>query len=225
MPETKNSQSDIHEAISQLARQAQGYATHDDLSRVEENFGRRVEKLEVKIDDGFEKLARDKQPITAFAGWASVLLVIIGAILWPMLQQDAKHSLSLKELKAEQVADAFARGVLTQRTNHIEDEQGRQDGQIIALRVNELRDAETRGTFEERFRTLDEAIKAAVVNRADKHDQLSLKLDGLSKELDTVRAQASHEINNGMGQRIEEKTNDLRADIEWLKAMLGATSK
>ena len=109
---------------------------------------------------------------------------------------------------------------------------------IAMLLDRELDDAETRGRFDERFLTLKESLDGSIKNRKDidaKHVASAASLNQKINEVDirseqrhqtsmaaimSLKDDISHQIDNGLGRRIEEKTNGLSTDVEWLKQQI-----
>lgn len=161
------------------------YVTHAEFADFRQELQGNLRNLREEFTRSFADLREDarrqKQPLTAFAGWGSVLLLLVAAALYPRIETDDKHYADIK-----------------------------------TLQENELRDAETRGAFNERFRTLDEKVNSAVVNRSDLANRTRDEVKNLEKELDSVR----HELDNGLGRRIHELMAPLERDIAWVQAEL-----
>lgn len=67
------------------------------LSAVEvdvRHLDERIDKLSRDLSHSFENLQnlieRQRQPITAFAGWAVFVLTLVGAVLYPQIQADLR---------------------------------------------------------------------------------------------------------------------------------------
>lgn len=62
-----------------------------------------------------EDMDKRKQPLTAFAGWAAVILTLVGAVLWPRLEADKMHFSAIQNLEANALDDARTRGIFEER--------------------------------------------------------------------------------------------------------------
>lgn len=72
------------------------------------------------------------------------------------------------------------------------------------------------GQYEERFKTLQGSVESALHNRVDMDNRVRSEIATIEKELDTVR----ESLDNGLGHRIDEKTQGIKQDVEWLKEAL-----
>lgn len=172
--------------------------TNERLSALESdirNFDARLGSMERKSDENFaalrQSLATQKQPLTAFAGWAAVILTLVFAFGSPLMKADRDLLTRMKDMHANQGA------------------------QIDLLLNRELEDAYARGSSDQAFETLKEQIRSAINNRKDidaKH--ISAQAD-LQRQIKNVE----HALDNGLGRRIDEKIDSIKTDIDWLKKM------
>ena len=98
------------------------------LSAVERDVAHldsQLTSLSRRVEQGFEDLQRalanQRQPITAFAGWASVILALVFAFGSPLMSTDARHRDRLDNLEVRERADAFSRGVAEQTFKTLEE--------------------------------------------------------------------------------------------------------
>lgn len=171
-------------------------STNERLSALESdvrNFDLRLASMERKSDENFAALRNaisgQRQPITAFAGWAAVILSLVFAFGSPLMKADQDLLTRMKDMHSEQSA------------------------QIDLLLHRELEDAYSRGGSDQAFETLKEQIRSAIQNRKDIDAKHVAAQDELQRQIKVLE----HSLDNGFSRRILEKTQDLRTDIEWLK--------
>lgn len=95
---------------------------HERLSAVEvdvRHLDERIGGLSREMQEGFSSLQRSissqKQPLTAFAGWAAVVLSLVYAFVSPMNKTDSRIEDRLDKIEDRELNVAFERGVATQR--------------------------------------------------------------------------------------------------------------
>lgn len=137
-------------------------------------------------------IEKNKQPITAYAGLASVVLMLVFAYGAPLKDADSQLREDILRLRNQQ-------DLLYQR---------------------ELQDSFYRGVNEQTFETVKSQISSGINNRKDidkkhvaaQHD-LSRQISQNYRETQREIEQIKKLINNGISRNVSENTND----IKWLK--------
>jgi hypothetical protein len=126
---------------SQRADRERLAAVERDVAYLGDQFG----LLSRRVDEGFSHLEQtirqNRTPVAAMSGWAAVVLTLVGAIVYPLMQADARHHRRMdriEELHRSHVEDGHAK-----KTN-------RNTRQIESLMSEALRAAEERGRLDER---------------------------------------------------------------------------
>lgn len=91
---------------------------------------------------------------------------------------------------------------------------------VDLLDAKALVDAQIRGEYKERFETVTEQVRSAIVNRKDqdsKHvaqqEDLRRQILALGKDLQRQINSVEHSLDNGLGRRIDEKLAPLHERI------------
>ena len=102
--------------------------THERLSAVESDvrhLDARLGTLDRNMQENFAGLRnllnQQKQPVTAFAGWASVILALVFAFGAPLKSADGRLRDRIDFIERRELTDSYARGVSDQRFSTLEE--------------------------------------------------------------------------------------------------------
>ena len=155
-------------------------AVERDVSHLDE----RISSLARTVDEGFSGIHRaltsQKRPITEFAGWAAVILTLVGAILWPQIKMDER----------------LERGFLTLAGHHHEHEmQHSHVGSQVELNSLKEKYNNLSTTLNAKITELDNSLKQEIVReRAIIEDRLmqseehnTMRHDDQQRQLDELK--------------------------------------
>jgi hypothetical protein len=148
------------------------YQTLDHLdSQFQQGFSQMSQQLEAlrhTMQDDKREIMDRKQPLTAFAGWAAVILSLGYAFGYPLMQRDTRFEHRIDRIEARELLDAESRGM---------------SNQMFAT-LNEKVD----GSIANR-KDLDAKHMAAQQSLSDRIDELSHSLDnGLGRRIGEMLA-------------------------------------
>lgn len=165
-----------------VRRSTDSYVTHDEFAA----FRDVVTK---SFDDIKNEIRASRQPFTAYAGVATVILTLVAAVLWPQLQADKRHSEAILALQANQLQDARTRGQFEEKFVTLRE-------QVNAALVNR----------QDMHARLSDATSA-----------MAGRLDSVDDELRSRIDQVAHSLDNGLGRRIDEKLAPVYTTLEMLR--------
>lgn len=103
--------------------------SHERLSAVEvdvKHLDARLSTLDRNIQENFSNLRnlinQQKQPITAFAGWASVILALVFAFGAPLKSRDARLQSRIDVFEVRELQNAYSRGQSDEKFNTLKEE-------------------------------------------------------------------------------------------------------
>jgi hypothetical protein len=151
------------------------------LSAVERDVSHldaQLSQLSREMQESFAGLRRaielQRQPLTAFAGWAAIVLTLVAAVMWPQFEKDNRHELRIDDLTQRELLDAYSRGASEQKFATLEAD--------IEAAIHNRKDK-------------DAAHKAA-------NDRLSERIDEVQHSLDNGLGRRISEMQNPLKERI-----------------------
>jgi predicted nucleic acid-binding Zn-ribbon protein len=163
---TSHAKTELNERLSAVER---------DVSHLDSQLA----ALSHEMQDGFIGLRRaidaQRQPLTAFAGWAAVVLTLVAAVMWPQLEKDSRHELRIDHLEKRELADAYSRGMAEQKFATLEadidaaianrkdkDDAHRQAGQRLSERIDEVQHSLDNG-LGRRIKEMQDPLKERIL--------------------------------------------------------------
>lgn len=195
---------------NQRQNQRDGGSHHERLSAVEvdvHHLDQRLVSLANELRDGFSSMRRliegQRQPITAFAGWASVILALVYAFGSPLAQADSRHQARIDMLLQRELDDAETRGRYDQRFTTLE-------AQIEAAVINRKDiDAKHVAATEKLQSDLESLSLRVQRHQQDGHPlHVEKQVQAVKEQIDRQQRrleELAHVLDNGLGRRIDEK--------------------
>lgn len=154
------------------------YDTPERISAVERDvlhLNDAVQSLGHRFQDGFEELRdliqNQRQPFTAFAGWASVMLILVGAVIYPLIQTEKKLETHLIKL-----SEAFLLHVQNDTTNVVQLQVDMLGNEVILLNDNlDVKIHDLNEHIQIEFNLLLEIQKERIKALSDKLDSIEDK--------------------------------------------------
>lgn len=121
MEEPQTQRKEIAERVS---------AVESDVRHIDERLGQLSRSLDEGISSIRSLVAAQRQPITAFAGWAAVILTLVFAFGAPLLDKDARLQKRLDGVDNRAVDDAYVRGQYDEKLRTLRQDMERVQNQI-----------------------------------------------------------------------------------------------
>lgn len=154
-----------------------------------------------RIDDEFRGIRRDIQD---FQREISAIIARRTETNWGTILTAVTVALVIAGMGGALVSNLIGSESAMRRLENIElKEQDTRTQQLLDLvSERELEDSYSRGQSDQKFETLQGAIRSAIENREDIDAKHIAAQESIRKKIDQVE----HSLDNGLGRRIEEKT-------------------
>lgn len=131
------SAADLYEIHLKVGMMQDEQTSQERLSAVErdvQHLSQAIVSLRHDVNEGIASLRRalseTKTPVTAMASWAGVVILLVGAVLWPQIQADNRHDAILTKL-----SDTFVAHVKDGHPYRVEEQAKRNRDDIDKLRI------------------------------------------------------------------------------------------
>ena len=185
-----------HTQVTNMKKTTNHTTYNERVSAVErdvQHLSDSVSGLSREVRTGFEEMrdaiSKNRTPVTQLAGWATVIIALVAAVLWPQIQTDTRHDLHLVKL-----TEAFTQHISDGHPRRVEDQVHRNRDDLDWLRNQLENHMKSEGhptaitrieSLEEGLKLLDESLQREMRLLDDSNNARNQQLDiSLQREMD-----------------------------------------